>query len=64
MWTRWVDEIDRYSARIFHVHYDDIRADVYKRIQSEGLGYDGFATIQQERVPCAGRPHSITCLLA
>lgn len=79
--------IDQFSTRTAHMHFKDIRADVYERIQTEGLGfwdaieaqifcplgqglvdvakvlqtldgigYDGYATIEQDRVPGAGCP--------
>lgn len=79
--------LERHAARLGHVHFKDVRADVLRRIDAERLtfweaiaaevfcpvgegvvdvagvvetlhriGYDGFATIEQDRVPGTGTP--------
>ncbi|MEP7202015.1 MAG: TIM barrel protein [Ilumatobacteraceae bacterium] len=82
-----VAALERYSHRLGHVHFKDIRPDVLARVDSERLtfweaieagifcpvgegvvdivavlatldsiGYSGFATIEQDRVPGSGTP--------
>ena len=80
-----VAAIERYGARLSHVHFKDVAGDVLARVVDEGLdfwtaiehgifcpigegmvdigavlaaldriGYDGFATLEQDRVPGSG----------
>ena len=85
--TNPVDALRRFSDRLGHVHFKDIRGDVLARVDAEALtfweaiaegvfcpmgegivdvpgvvevldeiGYDGFTTIEQDRVPGSGAP--------